>query len=738
MKLRKKKGTTVQALEEEDLREAKRGKSSRRNRVGEFAAKLKALITYANEKTLPLRRQMRFKLVIAFAIPVLFLIALGLYSYISTKGTIVNNYKNSAKVSIENSSLYIDLLMEDIQTKSSQLAGDAGFQYYYNTYDTLNMSDASELYDESKKTMLGLKNSSVGIYNIYAFGNQGTPMATIDQSVSNQLYKDFCASEEAAVWNKLALKKGGITSAWLGNHPSIDKDASASSDYYVASYIRTFTKGEGYIVIDLLKDKIVDILEKDMVSKGSMTAFITSDGRETIAAGSNKSLPGDGKAVIADQGFYKKAAGRQAVSGIKNVKYEGKSYVFVYSRIGSTGSMICTLIPKSDIMSQLNATRIVTLVLVLISCVIAFFIGLILATDVARVISKFSKAFQHVSAGDFTVRINTGRKDEFGLLAHDMDDMLNKIQALVANMANFGHNVSDAAHQVTGASEEILTSINEVSDTVEVMNQGVGEQAMDTEKSFCQMTDFAGQIEEANEGFITVGQVADKTQQTISSGRDIIDHLMQQVTATSDVTSVIIRDIEELQLQSKNIGSVVETINEIASTTNLLSLNASIEAARAGEAGRGFAVVAEQIRNLAEQSVDSVKRIETIIKTIQKKTQTTAASAKNTGQMLDSQTIALNNTVKVFQDVDQHMLHLMEKINHIMKNMDTITISKDEVLDAIKSIAAVTQQTLASSEVVSSNINTQITAVETMNVQASELAERARELENAIDKFKIK
>ncbi len=686
-----------------------------------------------------MRKQIRFKLVAAFLVPALCIIILGVSSYFITKSTLVTNSENSAEVGIESTSMYIDLLMVDIQTRTSQIAGGRDFISYYNTFDKLSVPDASEMYTKIEDAMLQQKSSSVGIYTIYAFGSKGKPVTTLEKSPADSMYTDFSASEEATTYASYATKKGGVTSAWIGYHNAVDEDAGSSSDYYVATYVRGFSKGEGYIICDLLKDKVEEVLKSTLVSDGSMAAFITQDGRETIVTGKNKELPdlSDGKTIFVDQSFYKKALEDEKSSGNQLVTYNGAKYLFVYAKIGESGSAICTLIPQSDILSQLKLTRFITSVLVIISCLVALFVGLILSTDIAKVINKFSNTFKHVSDGDLSIRINSKRQDEFGVLAHDMDDMIDQIRTLVADMANFGRNVSDAAYKVSGASGEILTSVNEVSDTVNVMNQGVSEQAMDTEKSFLQMTEFAGQIGEAYEDTQKVGQVANKTQQTVSNGKNIVDDLMQQVTSTSEVTSIIIKDIDELQQQSKNIGSVVETINDIASTTNLLSLNASIEAARAGDAGRGFAVVAEQIRSLAEQSVESVKRIERIIKTIQHKTEDTVTSAKNAEQMLGSQTEALNNTVKVFQDVDHHMLDLINKIDSITSNMQTITVSKDEVLDAIKNIAAVTQQTLASSEVVGTNISTQITAVETLNLQAEEMKEKATALEEAIDKFTI-
>ena len=105
--------------------------------------------------------------------------------------------------------------------------------------------------------------------------------------------------------------------------------------------------------------------------------------------------------------------------------------------------------------------------------------------------------------------------------------------------------------------------------------------------------------------------------------------------------------------------------------------------------------------------------------------------------MLMSQGNALNNTVEVFQDIDKHMMVLMNKIKHITENMNQITVSKDEVLDSIKNIAAVTQQTAAASEVVGETVNKQIVSVESLNSQAEELKEKAKELEEAITKFII-
>jgi methyl-accepting chemotaxis protein len=150
----------------------------------------------------------------------------------------------------------------------------------------------------------------------------------------------------------------------------------------------------------------------------------------------------------------------------------------------------------------------------------------------------------------------------------------------------------------------------------------------------------------------------------------------------------VIQKVQEFEKHTANINGFIQVINEIASQTNLLSLNASIEAARAGESGRGFSVVADEMKKLAEQSMQAANQIQKIVKEIQVKTQSTVDTAKAAEEIVSSQTVALEHTVKVFDSINEHVKALVNNLNNISSGMKEIEGSKEDTLTAIESISA--------------------------------------------------
>lgn len=701
--------------------------------VGKIKKFVKVFISSikAGDSKQPLIKQIKFKLVVSFFVPVILIVALGLISYNSAKGTIIESYENTSYNTVASSADYVGLIMNSIVAQANQIAVDESVSFFYVNYDANTESDNTNYYKSINSMINNAKLSTVGLENATIFGNKGKLITTLN-SIGDKVvtYDDYAATEDGKTWSKLQK----ANRAWMGSHASFDALVGADSTSYAMSYIREISDGGAFIIIDVSASEIKSTLEGALASENSKAALITSDGRELMVDKDSFDMGSD---LFATEGLSEKAKSSKEASGYEYVEIDGDKYLFVYSQITETGATIVSLIPESDILQSVNTIKVVTIIFVTFGALIALIIGIIIAGGIANATTQFTKSFKKVSDGDLTAKIKLGRKDEFGVMADETNNMIGKVRGLLVGVAGFGNNVSDASEELLHASSDIGESIKDVSVVMEEMDKGISLQVEETENGYRQMEAFADKIINVSENAKSIDSKAENARKIVENGTDVVNELKKQSEATAEITGTIISDINELEVKSQTIGSVVGTINGIAKQTNLLSLNASIEAARAGVAGKGFAVVADEIRKLADQSVGAVKDIEAIIATITSQTQKTAMSAADAGNKLMAQGTALNETVDAFAKIGVAFDELMAGINEILGNMNEIIETKDKVLDNIKNIAAVTEETNASTTTVKEAVEAQVRAVDALGVRAEELTTKAKELEEAIKVFRV-
>lgn len=280
------------------------------------------------------------------------------------------------------------------------------------------------------------------------------------------------------------------------------------------------------------------------------------------------------------------------------------------------------------------------------------------------------------------------------------------------------------------ASNEISTSISEI-------GHGISGQAQDSQSCLLQMDELSEKIKSVNTNIVDIDLIAKDTDHLIKKGIGTMEELSKQSEATNDITKYVVENIAALEVKSHSIGQIIQVINEIADQTNLLALNASIEAARAGDAGRGFSVVAEEIKKLAEQSLHAADEINQVIDKIIKQTSDTVTIAKDAEQIVYKQNSIVNNTISTFKNMGDGMKKLTASLSVISENVGNMDSARAGTLSAVESISAISQQTLAASEMVEDIVHAQNNSVSALEEAAKTLAENSSELNQAINQFRI-
>lgn len=674
-------------------------------------------------------QRISFKVCIGLLIPIVLMAIYGVISYQKSEDAIVQNYEVSVGDTLDSVSEFLDFGLNIVKQKSIEMQLDNNMKKYYTSYGTENAIDKVRVLDEVTQSLTVAKSTNSFISAIHIFGENGNGMSTDAANLDN-MYQEFVKSELGQKFDDKS-----VVYLWLGEHHEIDEMLSSDgtsygTDQYALSLVRKKNDRSGFIIIDIANQQIFDMFAKFDMGEDSIIGFVTGDGREVL-------LNTDQTNVFQNLSYYQDGLLSEETSGSSYETYNEDEYLYLYSKLEDIDAVVCALVPKDQILKQVRGIKVLNVAFITVACILAFLTVLLIAGGISKAISSFKKAIEKASEGDLTTKFDTNRKDEFLSLAQGVTGMLSNMRQLIGQVQEVGGKLNNSSKGVSNTSENLLIATKDISQTMDNAQQGIIQQANDTEQCLQLMTKLSDQIGQVNGSTYEIEHIANSTRDIIKEGNVIIEELSNKSEDTSKITDNIIQKIEESEARSSYIGGFVNLINEISEQTNLLSLNASIEAARAGEYGRGFAVVADEIRKLADQSKQAANEIQSIVKEIQKDTKDTVQTAKEAEDIVVSQMKSLDQTVMVFNKINNRVEELVNHLNDITIGIKGIETAKDETLMAIENISAVSEETAAASEEITATASNQIESVEELRTAALSLAEDAEELEDSIKIFKI-
>ena len=325
----------------------------------------------------------------------------------------------------------------------------------------------------------------------------------------------------------------------------------------------------------------------------------------------------------------------------------------------------------------------------LIFGIIIFFI----ISNIIKPIGIITNELKNISEGegDLTRSITVNSKDEIGLLALYFNETIEKIRQMIQRTKGEAHSLSQIGEELSKDMTETAAAMNEITANIQSIKSRMINQSASVSETNATMEQITVNINKLNEH-------VEKQASSVAAGSSAIE---QMVANINSVTQTLVNngknvealnsaseigrtglqevstDIQEIARESEGLLEINTVMQNIASQTNLLSMNAAIEAAHAGESGKGFAVVADEIRKLAENSSEQSKTISTVLKKIK--------------TSIDKITVSTDNVLQRFEAIDSSIRTVAEQEENIRNSMEEQGEGSKQILVAVGLVNDTTQ-----------------------------------------------
>ncbi|MCI8485384.1 MAG: methyl-accepting chemotaxis protein [Lachnospiraceae bacterium] len=468
------------------------------------------------------------------------------------------------------------------------------------------------------------------------------------------------------------------------------------------------------------------------------TAFLIDKNSKEILAHQNKELVGS-KITGLNNPFLEKVSEKVDSNNLKAelVPVEKDNYYVVTEPIDGTDWILVSAIKEDDILKDLYSLR-QKMILILFLAVLVIFVFVVRIVHVIILpIKSLTEDIGRITEGDFTVEINAKGQDEISKMGLSMQKFIESMRKTIGEIFSISNQLNEQAEMSSEVSETLYGSASNQSDSMQELKNTVEELAKAVSEVAENATSLAIFVSKTGENGANAREKMEETVRISKKGKDD----MGQVKDAMEMIQVSVGQLEEsvgkVGGSTEEIKRFVDIIGDIASQTNLLSLNAAIEAARAGEAGKGFAVVAEEIRNLAETSADSVRQISEITSEINHLVEDAVEKTKiSTGNINESSNLILTasgtfqkiyETVGTTNDIVQEIIENVEKVDEVAASVAAITEEQSACAEEILATA----ENLAN-EAVSVTGNSEDVAESAQNV-----AVNAEKLIGEMKRFKV-
>jgi methyl-accepting chemotaxis protein len=446
--------------------------------------------------------------------------------------------------------------------------------------------------------------------------------------------------------------------------------------------------------------ELLQTLVEDLTPYGTgYGAVYANDG--TIAAHHNKANRG---ANFQTSNAVVDVLGQQGVSLVRESLRDGQPRTIETNNLilvsypysvgtSTTPWTVMSVVPLATIMAPVNALISFAIIFIAAAAVVGAIVIYLVSNNLSTRILRVADRMQDIAQGegDLTGRIKILANDEIGTMATDFNQIIEKIQHVIISIKQQSGTLSNIGNELSSNMTETAASVNQIAVTIQSIKGQAGDQNVSVKETNTTMRQITGNIERLNTQIETqadnVSQSSSAIEQMLANISSVTETLVknaENVKRLAQASEVgknglqeVATNIQEIAKESEGLLEITSVMENIASQTNLLSMNAAIEAAHAGESGKGFAVVADEIRKLAESSGAQSKTIAAVLKKIK---ESIDHISKSTDMVIDR-----------FEAIDTNVRTVSEQEENVRSAMEEQGSGSQQILESIGKLNDVTQ-----------------------------------------------